>query len=133
MVGPATRDVAVSDNAVPIVDFAVARFSTLQGAILVCDGPRRIALKRGELTLSSGTSSRTVKTTNNGGFLFDRVPPGTYRLELEPDPEGGMELHDPLPVFRVDLTDDIFGYVLKLDCSPTERDRHPRVQLESEP
>jgi hypothetical protein len=112
-VGEASRAVEVAARGAGRADFAIARFSLFQGALLVCEDGRMVPAPGVAVTLQGEGISRTARTSNLGGFQFDRLPPGVYALSLESDPEIAAQL--PAPV-RVDLTNDIFGWTLRLDC-----------------
>lgn len=60
---------------------------------------------------------QTATTSSSGGFEFDAVPPGTYELVIDPAsvPEISPE---NIPRRRVELTADMLGYVILLECDP---------------
>ncbi len=114
--GGSSREVDVAPQRLTRVDFEVAAFSSFQGALVACSGEGMVPIRGARLTLSDGVTSRTAHTSNIGGFQFGEVPPGAYEMEIDPgsvDP--GIPLED-LPRFRVDLTGDCLGRVVKIRC-----------------
>lgn len=109
--GDRARVVNVSPGITSYVDFDVERFSSIQGALVRCEDERLAAVKAVEVTLSSATELRSVTTSTVGGFQFDHLPPGSYELSVAPDVAGAGFVPQ-----LVDLTEDVYGYVLELDC-----------------
>jgi len=120
--GEWNRTVHVSPGIVSHMDFTVERFSSFQGALVRCEGDRMVASKGVEITLSGESLTRTVMTSSVGGFQIDRVPPGIYELSLDPD-----VAETSFPLLRVDLSEEIFGYVVKLGCPDSPGDADERI------
>ena len=60
---------------------------------------------------------QTAVTSSSGGFEFDAVPPGTYELVI--DPASVPEVSPAsIPRRQVELTTDMLGYAILIDCNP---------------
>lgn len=60
---------------------------------------------------------QTATTSSSGGFEFDAVPPGVYELVI--DPTSVPEVSPAsIPRRQVELTADMLGYAILLECDP---------------
>lgn len=125
--GALLREVHVSAGSATQVEFDIARFSSLQGALVGCLDDRIVPLAGSELALVVGGEVRVVRTSIVGSFQFDRVPPGSYRLEL-------LSLATPAGsaaggvAFRVDLAESIFGLLVRVGCPADIATDDPRIR-----
>ena len=53
--------------------------------------------------------------------------PGIYELSLDPGLADHLLPGESLPSLRVDLSRDVFGYVLRLGCPVSPQDADPRI------
>jgi hypothetical protein len=110
--GSAEQEVTVQPAGPARVAFTVERFSSLQGALVACEGTQRTGLAGVDVMLRAGTVEQRARTSHLGGFHFGRLRPGIYELTVL-RAETGETLLDPV---RVDLGRDVFGYVIELGC-----------------
>ena len=114
--GGASREVEVLPNRVTRADFEIEPFASLQGFLVACGSAGPIPIGGARLTLSNGAISRAAETSNVGGFRFGEVPPGLYEMEIDPASVSPRVPPDELPRFRVDLSDDCLGQVVRVRC-----------------
>lgn len=110
------RRVEILPNEVTRADFLLAEFSYLQGSVVVCLDGEVQAVAGARITLVGEERTWTVETSSRGGFQLDEIPPGLYELRLDPaslDPAFGVE--ETLR-WKIDLTDDVAGYVIGINC-----------------
>ncbi len=67
-----------------------------------------------------------MQTSSIGSFQFDQIPPGHYALTFGPELDERLD-GEPRPRLRVDLQEDIYGYILGVGCPPGSQREHPRV------
>jgi hypothetical protein len=114
--GGPTREVEVRPREVSHLEFRIARFSSLQGAVLVCTGGKTRPASGARVTLVDATSSRSAVTSVLGGFQIDEIPPGSYEVRVEAA-ETSVRL-------QADLRQDCVAQVVRLGCgsAPAETD-----------
>jgi hypothetical protein len=74
-------------GAAPVVDFPVVMSGEIEGTVAAQgnQGTARIANIPMELLAPDGAVVRKVRSEYDGFFLFERVPPGRYRLRVQPE------------------------------------------------
>jgi hypothetical protein len=108
--GGPTREVEVRSGEVSQLEFRIARFSSLQGAVLVCTEGKTRPASGTRVTLVDASSSRTAVTSVLGGFQFDEILPGPYEVRVE-TAETSVRL-------QADLREDCVAQVVRLGCGP---------------
>ncbi len=111
-----SREVVVTPRGVSRVDFLMAPLSFFQGSLLSCVGPKTVPLGGARVTLRGRDFSRTVTTSNVGSFQFDEIPPGIYEFEIDPASVPAGITPEMLPKPRIDLTQDVLAYVVRINC-----------------
>lgn len=115
--GPASRSVLVPPRGVAQADFEITRRVALAGSLSRCEDGQFLPLRGARIAMIGDQFVQTATTSSSGGFEFDAVPPGTYELVIDPAsvPEVSAE---NIPRRRVELTADMLGYVILLECDP---------------
>ncbi|WP_143131022.1 carboxypeptidase-like regulatory domain-containing protein [Roseospirillum parvum] len=105
-------------GAVAEVDFPVVPTGEIDGTTYLVkpDGERtEVSNTRLELVDAEGRVVATTRSEYDGFFLFDLVPPGTYRLRVEPDQLDRLGLSmDPLPEMDLAASDTLLGLTVTL-------------------
>ncbi len=109
--GPTGRLIHTEARIVSRADLRIERFALFQGALVRCEGDRVRAIVGVDVVLDGGESGRTVRTSTSGAFQFDRITPGIYEFQV---PGSG---DSPPRRFRVDLSEDIYGVLLRVGCA----------------
>ena len=112
VVGGAVRQVEILPRQTVTVNFELAVMRYVQGSVVTCEGQAVRPLANTEITLRGDGVQRTIRTSRVGGFQFDELPPGRYEIVLDPLQPGD----DPL-VFPIDLSQDIAGFLIRLNCN----------------
>ena len=110
--GASTRSVPVGGGDAARADFEIARFATLQAAILTCDGSRFLPVAGATVALDSGEAPLETRTNHVGSFAFDGLTGGTWRL-IVTSADGAPLAH--LGV-RVEAGEDIRGVIIRIGC-----------------
>lgn len=97
-------------------DFVLARFSTFQGSLIYCDDGRIRPIGGARIALVSQDEFITISTSAAGGFQADDVPPGTYDVIIDPESVSAYAAPDEIPAIRLDLSEDVVAYVIRLGC-----------------
>lgn len=81
----------------PVLEFPVVTSGEIEGTVALrkVQGTTRMANLPLQLLAPDGTVVRTARSEYDGFFLFERVPPGRYRLRLEPTPVRRLGLVPP--------------------------------------
>jgi hypothetical protein len=117
-IGEASQVVVIAPRQVGRADFALARFRAIRGSVVLCENGTLRPLPRVKLILTSPDTSISLETTAAGGFQADGIPPGVYDLIIDPASVGGFVTPGELPKARIDLTEDVLAYVIRLRCKP---------------
>jgi hypothetical protein len=114
--GDAYQTLQIVDGATVQAHFTIGRFTAIQGAVVRCEGERLVPVVNAEIALSVGDGSRAFTTTTAAGsFQFDRMTPGVYLMTVTPERADSGSKEDTTTL-EVDLTEDVFGYILRLGC-----------------
>lgn len=113
--GASSRSVPVGGGEAARADFEIARFATLQAAILTCNGTRLLPLPGATVALDRGEAPLLARTNHVGGFAFDGLAGGDWRLVVTG--ADGMPLAE-LGV-RIEAGEDIRGVIIRLGCDGT--------------
>ncbi len=97
-------------------DFVLARFSTFQGSLVYCAEGRIRPVTGGRIALVSDDDIITLVTSAAGGFQADDVPPGTYDVVIDPESVKAVVTPEQVPQLRLELTEDVVAYVIRLGC-----------------
>ena len=116
VVGGFSRSVQILPRDPARADFELARFSTFQGSLVYCEDGRIRPAGGAKIALVSETGFITLATSSAGGFNTDEVPPGEYDVIVDADSVAQYVTADRIPVLRVDLRQDVAGYVIRLGC-----------------
>lgn len=115
--GPASRSVLVAPRGVAQADFAIARRVALAGSLARCSNGEFLPLRGARIAMLGDQFVQTATTSSSGGFEFDAVPPGVYELVI--DPTSVPEVSPAsIPRRQVELTADMLGYAILLECDP---------------
>ncbi|HET7707836.1 MAG TPA: carboxypeptidase-like regulatory domain-containing protein [Thermoanaerobaculia bacterium] len=115
--GPESRSVLVAPRGVAQADFAITRRVALAGSLARCKDGQFLPLRGARIAMLGDQFVQTAVTSSSGGFEFDAVPPGTYELVI--DPASVPEVSPAsIPRRQVELTTDMLGYAILIDCNP---------------
>ena len=112
VVGGPVRQIEVPPRRTVQADFELAVMRYFQGSIVTCDADAVLPLADVEVTLRGQGLERTIRTSRVGGFQFDELPPGSYDLIVPPTQPGQSP-----QTFPVDLTEDLAGFLLRINCN----------------
>jgi len=114
ILGGPVRDVFVQPGETTRVDFAAAILIYFQGAVIVCDQGKHRPARGVEVKLVGKDFSSSTVTSDVGGFQFDQIPPGVYRLSMDLSSMGINK--NQVPTIGIVLNQDVLGYVIKVNC-----------------
>ena len=113
--GSSSRDVIVQPREMTSIDFTIARFTTLQGSIVICDAGRPRPAAGARVALVHGDVAIPLQASASGSFQAENIPPGEYEIVLDPTSLPGLAPSD-IPRLTIDLRKDVLGYVIRLRC-----------------
>ncbi|MEW6367586.1 MAG: hypothetical protein AB1714_23395 [Acidobacteriota bacterium] len=116
VVGGPSRSVLVTARETTRVELQLAELSYFQGSVVICDGEQVRPVEGASITIRGDRHEAKAETDYLGGFQFENIPPGVYEVSIDPATlNGGIAPATPL-VWRVDLTQDLAGYVIRINC-----------------
>lgn len=89
---------------VDIFDFPLIRLAELSGGVVLGDNSRPVSGIQIILISASGEIVARDRTSAGGTFFFERIPPGTYRIAVEPRQAHRLGIHELGTPLSVTLT-----------------------------
>ncbi|SKB10256.1 MSCRAMM family protein [Aeromicrobium choanae] len=80
-VGTTTRELTVTDDDVTGQDFALGRLGSISGRVTRTDGSPAADV---EIRVDGPGGTSSTRTDSEGRYFVDDLPPGTYRLTVQP-------------------------------------------------
>ncbi|WP_439638977.1 hypothetical protein [Nevskia sp.] len=113
---------------VTVLDFPVTPTGEVQGTVYLRKGDAKTAVSNVRMMLitATGRVQAEVKTDYDGYYLFERVPPGDYRVTIDPDQmiRQRLVIGEPKAVLlKPGQTNDIRGIDLVIERLPFEEAR----------
>lgn len=87
----------------------------LNGSVFQCSRGISVPMSGAKVRLVGAKSSHTVETSGAGAFTFSGIPAGSYTLQIE---DARLSPGEAASRFRIDLTRNVFGYVVRRNCAP---------------
>jgi len=83
-----------------VSDFAIVSLSDVEGTAYfrASTGDRAVSRLRLRMLRPDGTIAASARTESDGFFLFERLPAGDYRLELDPDQAATLKIRIDAPI-----------------------------------
>jgi hypothetical protein len=113
--GELAQTIMVTSRQTVTADFALGRFVTFQGVVVVCEGDAVRPMQGAKVALIGPGFARNYETDLLGSIRDDAIPPGRYQLIIDATSVPGIRAEE-IPRLDLDLTADILGQVIRLRC-----------------